>query len=452
MDSAASHDLEKPLLVDDLPVLKRRSHARDVHILSCAFLLIFLAFGATQNLESTLITEKNLGTTSLGILYLSFAFFSLVASSVVRALGSKNSLILGITGYWLFIAAHLKPTWYIMVPVSLYLGFASAIIWVEQGTYLTAAARSHARDNGLHEGTIIGNFNGEFWGMFACRQFVGNLLPLVLLRGGTEGNPSDTTLLFTVFLCSMTLGTILMCFLNKRDDELEKDPHNAEFLSLYASLSSLSKSIVAPLFDVRMLLIIPLMAYTGLQQAFVWAEFTKYIVSPMHGVSGVGGAMAVYGAFDAACSLTAGRLTSGLKSITLIVSGGAFVQAVIFLWLLLCYSPSSGILGTINLLIMAALLGIGDGVFNTQLSALIGIFFKDDTEGAFAQLKVWQCSAVALIFFISPYISLQAMLVLMLSAICLSYAAFVYLSQKGEKALSLQVQVQVQAQVHDVRT
>lgn len=85
-----------------------------------------------------------------------------------------------------------------MVPVSLYLGFASAIIWVEQvhtslyrisdffvakarilfltllwvhqGTYLTAAARSHARDNGLHEGTIIGNFNGEFWGMFACRQ------------------------------------------------------------------------------------------------------------------------------------------------------------------------------------------------------------------------------------------------------------------------------------------
>lgn len=56
MDSAASHDLEKPLIVDDLPVLKIKSHTRDVHILSCAFLLIFLAFGATQNLESTLIT------------------------------------------------------------------------------------------------------------------------------------------------------------------------------------------------------------------------------------------------------------------------------------------------------------------------------------------------------------------------------------------------------------
>ena len=53
-----------------------------------------------------------MGTTSLGILYLSFTFFSLVASPVVRKLGSKNALILGTSGYWLFIAANLKPTWY----------------------------------------------------------------------------------------------------------------------------------------------------------------------------------------------------------------------------------------------------------------------------------------------------------------------------------------------------
>ncbi|KAI6704785.1 hypothetical protein NL676_007747 [Syzygium grande] len=33
-----------------------RGHARDVHILSCGFLLIFSAYGATQNLESTVNT------------------------------------------------------------------------------------------------------------------------------------------------------------------------------------------------------------------------------------------------------------------------------------------------------------------------------------------------------------------------------------------------------------
>lgn len=34
------------------------------------------------------------------------------------------------------------------------------------------------------------------------------------------------------------------------------------------------------------------------------AEFTTYIVEPTLGVSGVAGAMAVYGAFDAIVSLT----------------------------------------------------------------------------------------------------------------------------------------------------
>lgn len=39
-----------------------------------------------------------------------------------------------------------------------------------QGTYLTSAALSHARDNNLPEGQTLGNFNGEFWGMFASTQ------------------------------------------------------------------------------------------------------------------------------------------------------------------------------------------------------------------------------------------------------------------------------------------
>ena len=119
------------------------------------------------------------------------------------------------------------------------------------------------------------------------------------------------------------------------------------------------------------------------------------------------------------CSLAAGRLTSGLLSITWIVSGGAFAQVIVLLWILLkyrwvllwynCtsfiepavliqgsnlklplylqllvytvwfYRVTSGVLGTIYPLLMAAIWGIGDGVFNTQINALIGILFKNDT-------------------------------------------------------------------------
>ncbi|KAL6337413.1 hypothetical protein AAG906_036727 [Vitis piasezkii] len=431
MDSVDSRDEESPLVVSDSQSKTLQNHTRDVHILSCSFLLIFLAYGATQNLESSVNTDlifisgRRFGNYCAGDIVSILHHFSLIASLVVRMMGSKNALILGTTGYWLFMAANLKPRWSTMVPASVYLGFAASVIWVGQGTYLTATARSHANDNNLHEGTVIGNFNGEFWGMFASHQFAGNLITLALLKDGTqflwfgffyitaEGSAGGTTLLFIVFLCSMTLGTILMWFLRRRDNKGEE-----------GSLEP--ASVITPLFDVRMLLIIPLFVYSGLQQAFVWAEFTKYIVTPALGVSGVGGSMAVFGAFDAICSLAAGRLTPGLLSITWIVSGGAFAQVIVLLWILLKYRVTSGVLGTIYPLLMAAIWGIGDGVFNTQINALIGILFKNDTEGAFAQYKVWQSASISAVFFLSPYISLQAMLVVMLASLFTAFSAFLF--------------------------
>lgn len=53
MDSVSTHDEESPLVVNDLQFRNPKNYARDIHILSWAFLLIFLAYGAAQNLEST---------------------------------------------------------------------------------------------------------------------------------------------------------------------------------------------------------------------------------------------------------------------------------------------------------------------------------------------------------------------------------------------------------------
>lgn len=372
--------------------------------------------------------EQGLGTTSMGILYLSFTFFSVFASVVVRWLGSKKALVLGTTGYLLFIASNLKPSWYTMVPASFYLGFTASIIWVGQGTYLTSAARSHAKDCKLHEGTVIGNFNGEFWGFFASTQVIGNLISLFLLRDGNEGgSPTGTDLLFTVFLGCMVLGAILMCFLSKRDVKEEALPS-------HTSIRSLLNSVISPLLEIRVLLIIPLIAYSGLQQAFVWAEFTKKIVEPALGVSGVGGAMAVYGAADAISSLLAGRCTSGLSSVTIIVSLGSFLQIAILLWLLFGYSLSTGVLGSVLALLIGAIWGVGDGVFNTQLNALLGMLFKRDMEAAFAQLKVWQSAAIAVVFFLSPAIGLEAMATVMTVALFISLSSFLFLTLHVEKS------------------
>lgn len=77
-----------------------------------------------------------------------------------------------------------------------------------------------------------------------------------------------------VFLLIMTFGTILMFFIRKIDGEdgKEKEPVGSS-MGLVDSLVSLPRMIITPLLDVRMLLIVPLLAYSGLQQAFVWYDY-----------------------------------------------------------------------------------------------------------------------------------------------------------------------------------
>ncbi|XP_057813741.2 UNC93-like protein 3 isoform X1 [Cryptomeria japonica] len=112
---------------------------------------------------------------------------------------------------------------------------------------------------------------------------------------------SGTTLSFAVFLGSMILGTILAFFLSKqRRSKAGLGIHHQN--SSQSSFKNLLKVTFSLLLDKRMLLLIPLLAYSVLEQEFVWAEFTKFIVKPAIGVAGVGGAMAIFGAADAIVS------------------------------------------------------------------------------------------------------------------------------------------------------
>ena len=71
MASALPGDEETPLVGDISGLEGRKSHhTRDVHILSLAFLLVFLAFGAAQNLQSTLNTVSLSVSLSLCVLIL----------------------------------------------------------------------------------------------------------------------------------------------------------------------------------------------------------------------------------------------------------------------------------------------------------------------------------------------------------------------------------------------
>ncbi|XXG54813.1 hypothetical protein AAC387_Pa03g2599 [Persea americana] len=78
---------------------------------------------AAQNLESNVNTEHDLATTSLGIIYISFTLFSLMASPMVRMLVSKRALVLGTRGYWLFNCIEFDA-------VLVYNGTSFVVSWI----------------------------------------------------------------------------------------------------------------------------------------------------------------------------------------------------------------------------------------------------------------------------------------------------------------------------------
>lgn len=127
---------------------------------------------------------------------------------------------------------------------------------------------------------------------------------------------------------------------------------------------------------------------------------------------------------------------TGFPSITFIMSGGVFFQAIVLFRLWLNHSFGSGAVDLINLLGMAALWGLGDGVFNTQINAVLGLLFPHDTEAAFSQLKIWQSGATAVVFFVSSHITFVAMLGILAVTLFIALVGFLIISLYLEKPVT----------------
>lgn len=399
---------------------------RDLHLLSVSFLFVFLAYSATQNLESSVNADGNLGSVSLGVLYLSLTICSVVAPYPVKWLGSKKGILLGLSGYWIFIVANLFPSWYTMIPASLFLGFTAALLWVAEGTYITCAAKNYAAETKTADENAIGNFNGVFWGYFASNQVIGNLLSLLILRSGKGADTSSTNSdyptwpLLLTFLGCMLVGTCLAGFLRPQMD-LSRQMQTSKKKSTV--LDFLNSAFVI-LLDKKLLLLLPLLVYSGLQQAFIWGDFTEYIVTPVLGVSLIGGVMAAFGAADAGSSLLAGRLSAGISSAANVLCFGSVAQLLVLVWLFVKQSYESDLGGYVTIFGQAIIWGLGDASLNTQICALLGTLYPNDTEAAFAQWKIWQSAATALIFFITSSTTFSLRIVMLLITLPVSLLSF----------------------------
>lgn len=422
----------------------RRSLLKNVLVVSFGFLLLFTAFQSIQNLQSSINSDQGLGTSSLATIYAALVVSCMfVPTYMIRRLGLKYTLVVAVLMYSVYFAANFYPSFGTLIPASIVLGTGGAPLWTAKCAYLTVLGTDYASLTGQAAGDVITRFFGVFFMIFQTGQVWGNLISYYVLRP-SESSDADNASVASIAQCGIAFSTA-------EDDANNtnlRPPDDAKMYTLMAvyTAASLAAAFTLLLFldhakqsdddknPPRALLIetlrhlrkphqcllIPLTIFSGLEQAFLWGDFTQAYVSCSWGIHRVGFVMITFGLADAVFSMLFGALIRKIGRLPIFLLGavvnGALVAAC-FLWR---PAPEQSFL----FFIIAGFWGLGDAVWQTQVNAFYSVLFPQDKEAAFANYRLWESLGFIVAFGTQKVLAIHSKLILLSTFLVLGMAGY----------------------------
>ncbi|XP_078617626.1 protein unc-93 homolog A-like [Branchiostoma floridae x Branchiostoma japonicum] len=355
---------------------KKRRLMINLIVQSFGFLLLFTAYQSLQNLQSSINDDRNIGQTSLAVLYgVLIPSCPFLAPVVMGLLGLKWTITGSMALYVVFTIANYWLEFYTLIPASVLVGAAAACLWAANGAYLTELAIKYAQVSKENLSVVITRFFGIFFGIFQTSQIWGNLISSLVLRQRAEspgpvpeanlthcgashcpdaGDVSFTlpqghslrVTLISIYLACGVLAVLIMALFADRMKESElqhhclsicrrKPPPDAPPEEPVAEQQEdapatdwrllCDRFIVAWRFlfqEKRMMLLIPLITYGTMQQALNVAVFTRAFVGCTLGVHWIGYVMICYGVCDAFSAFLIGRIRNWVPRQALVAVGG----------------------------------------------------------------------------------------------------------------------------------
>jgi len=420
---------------------EKKAIYKNLFLISLAFLLLFVAFESMSKLQSSINPVDGLGVWSNAMVYASLILSCMFLPSImIDKLTVKWALVVSVFCYSSYIAAQFYPEFYTLLPTAFVLGLGAAPMWSAKCTYLTQVAHRFAKLEGSDPEAIVVKFFGIFFFFFQCNAILGNIISTAVLSSGTDiyveltdeqmgrcGSNfcSQAPVPDTVTdesLIAPTLGGLV----NATEEEL--DVPNGNFATdiskiyimagIYLACSVTAAILIALFVDplhrfgitdekkdkekltglqllvatfrhmVRkeQLLIIPLTFWSGIEQGFFGADFTAGFVTCAYGVHTVGRVLILFGVCDALASIGFGFIIKKVGRMPIFILGACLNALVIIV--MLSWTPTQSTLGVVYFL--AALWGIGDAIWQTQINALYGCLFANDEEAAFSNYRLWE--------------------------------------------------------------
>ncbi|KAG7155753.1 UNC93-like protein [Homarus americanus] len=388
---------------------------KNIIIISVAFTFLFTSYNSMANLQSSI--NETTGTTALSTLYgalvVSCCF---LPSWFIKTLRTKYTMAVCMLGYSTYIAAQFYPKMYTLVPTAIILGLGAAPMWSAKCTYLTKVGARYAEIIGDNTEVVITRFFGIFFLFFQSTQVWGNLISSSVLSVGVDtedktpeelercgynfcpwDSPSNSTndttdgipewqtyTMASIYLVFALLSSVIIVLfvdpLSKfvGDDKYDATEGKTGLQLLVASFNHMRHPY--------QLLIIPLTIWSGVEQAFLGADYTAAYVSCGLGVHMVGYVMICYGVCDAICSVTFSPLVRIVGRVPIFTMGFLINLSIIITLIYWMPKPDD----IVVFFILSGLWGVSDAVWQTQINALYGVIFPGESEAAFSNYRLWE--------------------------------------------------------------
>ncbi|XP_047503707.1 UNC93-like protein [Pieris napi] len=401
---------------------------KNVVIIGLAFMVHFTAYGGAANLQSSINADEGLGMSSLAAVYAGFILSNIfLPTAVIKWIGTKWAISLSFVTYMPYIAAQLWPSFYTMIPAGLCVGLGGGPLWCAKSTYLSVVSEVHSKISNITAEALLTRFLGLFFMIFQLNQVWGNLISSLVLSSG------DNQAAVTAINATMIPEICGANFLPSADaaDTLQRQPYEKiQLLSgIYLACMAAAVLIVAIgvdsmesydtgraskvmgggemlmatlklLEEPKQIMLITIMVFTGLQQAFFGADFTASFVSCAVGTGTVGYVMLTFGVSDVIGCFVTGFIAKISGRLPLICAATVIhmtLVATILLW-----KPQANM--SYVMYIIAVLWGICDSIWLVQSYALVGILFPGREEAAFSNAHLWSSVGFIIAYVISPYL------------------------------------------------
>ncbi|KAJ3401552.1 hypothetical protein HDV05_000389, partial [Chytridiales sp. JEL 0842] len=144
----------------------------------------------------------------LGCLYVSFAFFNLLAAApIVERIGCRAGLFLASVTYTVLDVAYVvaivndgKPAVQagILIPATILIGLGASVLWASQGTYVTRCAPPGK----------VGKYSGTFFGIMGFAAVLGPIFSSLLLQAKV-----DKIMVFSILAGVGAGGPLLLIYI-----------------------------------------------------------------------------------------------------------------------------------------------------------------------------------------------------------------------------------------------